>query len=435
MAHNTIFALIDANNFFVSCERIFRPELATKPVIVRSSNDGCIVARSNEAKSLGIPMGVPVFKIRHLVQAHNITEFSGSFDLYGDISRRLTELLRACCPRIEAYSVDESFLDLSELGIVDYEAWGRIVKAHIWRAIGIPVSIGIAPTKTMAKLASELAKHEQQGSGVKSFIDQTPADISKALALTPVKELWGVGWRLAPKLQAEGVLTALDLQQLAPRRARALMGIHGRQLVAELNGTSCMPLGQESRLHQSLSRTRMFGADTNQLEVVEAALASLGTAACARLRSEGLLAKKAGFFLTTNKHKPGYRRWYAEITLSTPSADTGKIMAELQQQLLSVFNSAQYYHRGGMLLHDLVAADQLQTDLLGYVNLDHQAASVKRLQAVDQLNSRYGKNKVHYAAEDLSQAWRPRQGLRSPRYTTNWSELPEARLQPQTSLR
>src|ERR1700722_3400800 len=154
MSEQKIFALVDANNFFVSCERLFRPELATRPVIVRSSNDGCVVARSNEAKALGVPMGAPVFKIRHLLQAHNITEFSGSFDLYGDISYRLTQLLRALCPRTEAYSVDESFLDLSELGIVDYEAWGRVVKAHIWRAIGIPVSIGIAPTKTLAKLAS-----------------------------------------------------------------------------------------------------------------------------------------------------------------------------------------------------------------------------------------------------------------------------------------
>ncbi|HUC86862.1 MAG TPA: Y-family DNA polymerase [Candidatus Saccharimonadales bacterium] len=426
MSNQKVLALIDANNFFVSCERLFRPELATRPVIVRSSNDGCVVARSNEAKALGIPMGAPVFKIRHLLKAHNITEFSGSFDLYGDISYRLTELLRALCPRIEAYSVDESFLDLSELGIVDYEAWGRVVRAHIWRAIGIPVSIGIAPTKTLAKLASELAKKQLEGSGVKSFIGQPEGQLSEALARIPVQDLWGVGWRLAPRLKAEGLLTAADIQTLPPKRAQQLMGVHGRQLVAELNGTSCMPLEAAGRPHQSLSRTRMFGADTSELGVLEAALATLGTTACVRLRSEGLLVRRAGFFLTTNKHLAGYRRWYTEVTLSTPSADTGHIIAELQQQLVTLFNPAQRYHRAGVLLQDLVPDHRLQTDLLGYVDISQHQSSKNRMQAIDQLNARYGKNKLHYAAEDLSQAWRPRQGLRSPRYTTHWNELPEA---------
>jgi DNA polymerase V len=428
MAHEPIFALVDANNFFVSCERLFRPDLTNKPVIVRSSNDGCVVARSNEAKALGIAMGVPVFKIRDVLQAHQVTEFSGSFELYGDISYRLMQLLRALSPQIEAYSVDESFLDLSELGIVDYEAWGRVVKAHIMRAIGIPVSIGIAPSKTLAKLASELAKHELQSSGVKSFMQQTPQQRDAELVRTPLKDIWGVGWRLAPRLQAEGLTTAADLRALAPQRAQQLMGIRGRQLVAELNGTSCIPLEQGERNHQSLSRTRVFGTDTNEFHVVEAALASLTTTACVRLRSEGLLARRAGFFLTTNKHKPGYRRWYCELTLPTPSADTGQLLATFERQLTNIFSGAQYYHRAGVLLQDLTPRTQLQTDLLGFVNVAQHETSQQRLQAVDTLNNRFGKNMVHYAAEDLSQAWRPRQDLRSPRYTTDWNELAEAQL-------
>jgi DNA polymerase V len=427
MTNQKVLALIDANNFFVSCERIFRPDLANKPVVVRSSNDGCVVARSNEAKALGIPMGVPIFKIRDVLQRYKVTEFSGSFDLYGDISYRLNQLLRALCPRIEAYSVDESFLDLSELGIVDYEAWGRVVRTHILRAIGIPVSIGIAPTKTLAKLASELAKKQlDDDSGVKTI--QAPLEIERALSQTPLRDVWGVGRRVAPKLQAEGLQDALDLSHLTPRRAQQLMGIRGRQLVSELNAVSCFPLEAEQHVHQSIARTRLFGAETNDLQTLEAAIASLSTKACIRLRAEGLAAKRASFFLSTNKHKPNYRRFTAEISLNTPSQDTGEIISLLQQKLLQLFNPAHRYHRAGVLLYDLVPASRLQADLLGFVNVSQYQTASNRMQAVDQLNRRFGKNKVHYAAEDLSQAWRPRQNLRSPRYTTHWSELPEAKI-------
>jgi DNA polymerase V len=425
MTDQKVFALIDANNFFVSCERLFRPDLATRPVVVHSSNDGCIVSRSNEAKALGIRMGEPVFKIKPFLREQQVAEFSGSFDLYGDISYRLTQLLRALCPQIEAYSVDESFLDLSELGIVDFEAWGKVVRAHILRAIGIPVSIGLAPTKTLAKLGSELAKRQLDGSGVYSFINQTPRELEQVLHQVSLHDVWGVGRRLAPKLQAEGLSDARDLARLSPLRARQLMGIHGRQLVSELNGTSCYSIEAVQPAHQSLARTRLFGAETNDLSVVEAAIASLGTAAVTRLRSEGLAARRASFFLTSNKHKPNYRRWTGEVILTTPSNDTGEIMSQLHQEVEKVFSSAQRYHRAGVLLHDFVPASRLQTDLLGFVQVSNYETAQRRMQAIDHLNKRFGKNKIHYAAEDLSQAWRPRQNTRSPRYTTHWSELPE----------
>jgi DNA polymerase V len=204
------------------------------------------------------------------------------------------------------------------------------------------------------------------------------------------------------------------------------MGIHGRQLVSELNGTSCLSIEAAQPVHQSLARTRLFGAETSDLAVVEAAIASLGTTAVTRLRSEGLAARRASFFLTTNRHKPNYRRWTGEVTLDTPSNDTGEIISQLQQEVTKIFLSSQRYHRAGVMLYDLAPANRLQTDLLGFVNVTDNETSKRRMQAIDQLNNRFGKNKIHYAAEDLSQAWRPRQSTRSPRYTTHWGELPEA---------
>ena len=218
----TVFALIDCNNFFVSCERLFRPDLENRPVVVLSSNDGCVISRSAQAKRLGIPMAAPAFKYRHIFKQEGVVQFSGNFELYGDISERITRLLAGITPRTEVYSVDESFLDLSQLGITDYDRWGREVRQRLLREVGIPVSMGIAPTKTLAKLASEHAKHDDSLDGGLDLL-HLPRDTSDSyLSRTPIKDVWGVGWRLTPKLQAEGVYTALDLAGLAPRRAGQL---------------------------------------------------------------------------------------------------------------------------------------------------------------------------------------------------------------------
>ncbi|HUC88110.1 MAG TPA: Y-family DNA polymerase [Candidatus Binatia bacterium] len=422
----TVFALVDANNFFVSCERLFRPDLAGKPVIVRSSNDGCVVARSNEAKALGIPMGVPVFKIRQLLDDHHVVEFSGNFELYGDISRRLSESLSRLCPKLEVYSVDESFLDLSELEIKDYETWGRQAHQIVWHKVGLPVSIGIAPTKTLAKIASHLAKHDPDSHGVVDLMSKSEVEIDRLLLNLPLKEVWGIGWRLAPRLRAEGLVNAYQVKSLSAERASSLMGLPGRQLVAELNGISCHGLEPALKPRQSLARTRMFGADSRELPVLEAALASLTASACTELRQQHLLAGQGSLFLTTNKHKPGYRRWSREIKLSPPTADTGKIISMFTDALAEIFNPAANYHRAGVLLQDLTSDSRLQTDLLGEVDVTIHELAKDRLKAVDKINKLWGKSTIHYATESLSQAWQPRQGLRSPRYTTSWEELPEA---------
>lgn len=423
-----IFALIDCNNFFVSCERLFRPDLEQKPTVVLSSNDGCVVARSNEAKQLGVPMGAPAFKYRYLFRQHGIAQFSANFELYGNVSKRITEILRQVTPRIEVYSVDESFLDLSELHISDYKIWARAVRERIMREVGVPVSIGIASSKTLAKLGTELAKKHEVHAGVFSFIDLAPEQWEAALHQTPIKDIWGIGRQLAPKMKAEGFSTALHIARMRPQYATQLMGVRGRQLVGELNGESCHPLEQQGKVAQSILRSRTFGADTNQAHVLEAAIAALGSSAAWQLRQHHLLAKRIGVFVNTNRHKPGYRRWSRELTLDTPTNDTGNIIALLTQELSEFFSSAHPYHRLGVFLYDLLPESALQTDIFRATDLPGHDKAKARMQAIDAINKKFGKGRMYFAAEDLSKTWKPKGGIRSPGYVSRWGELPVAHI-------
>lgn len=428
MSVDKVFALIDCNNFFVSCEKLFRPDLEGKPVVVLSSNDGCIVARSNEAKRLGVPMGAPVFKHRQLFERHNILQFSASFELYGDISKRITALLTSITPRIEIYSVDESFLDISSLPITDYTAWAKKVRTDIYRQIGVPVSIGIAPTKTLAKLASEIAKQREEYQGTFNFIDLPAETRDTIFHSIPVGEIWGIGWRLAPKIRAEGVATVLGLANMRPARAQQLMGVRGRQTISELNGISCFDLAPEQTAAKSIMRSRTFGEDVSHDYALESAIATLGARAAFRLRADKLLARRIGLFTETNRHKPGYRRWVREIRLTTPTNDTGLIISLLARELSSIYSNKQSYHRLGIFLHDFAPETALQIDLLGAVDHQGHDRAKARMTALDSINAKWGRGKIYYAAEDLNKSWEPRRKIRSPHYVSRWEELPEAHI-------
>ncbi len=445
-----IFALIDCNNFFVSCERLFRPDLEDRPVVVLSSNDGCAVSRSAEAKALGIPMGAPAFKYRDLFQKHGVVCFSANFELYGNISRRITTLLTSITPRIEIYSVDESFLDISSLPITDYEAWGKQIRQHILDWVGIPVSVGIAPSKTLAKLANLQAKKQPDLGGSLSFVksreNREKSEFSHLnvqgqilesgvmrldrektnhyLALTSVADVWGIGWRLAPKLRAAGVGTAYAMAQLAPRQAGQLMGVAGKQIVAELNGTCCHPLTLEGKLPQSIASTRTFGEDTNDPHVIEAALATFVATASFKLRRSQQLTQRVMLFAATSKYKPGYNSWYQEISLQQPTADTGQLIQAVCAAFRAFYNPRVMYHRAGITLHDFVPDSQLQTDILGAVDTAVHDKSKSRMTAIDSLNNKHGKRTVRFASEVLASQWQPKHQLRSPRFVSQWSELP-----------
>lgn len=425
---NKVIGLVDCNNFFVSCERVFRPNLEGKPVVVLSSNAGCAVARSNEAKALGIPMGAPAFKYRQFFKDNEVAQFSANFELYGDIARRITQVLVQEVPKIEIYSIDESFLDLSEIPARNLDKFAQKIRHRVWSEIGIPVSIGIAPTKTLAKLASELAKKDSGLNGILDISKATSNETDEFKKRLPLQDIWGVGRKFRPKLMALGIKDACGLSKLSYKQARQLMGLRGEQMVRELNGQSCLTFEPAGQLPKTIARTRTFGEDTSEFHVLESAITNFTAQAAFRLRLSGQLAKKAGLFLMTNRHKPGFKAYSSEVKFSVPTADSGYIMSSLIGALSKIYKPAKAYHRAGVWLYDFVSAEQLQTDLLGGVDVKDFDKSADRMRAVDKINSRFGKNTIKFAAEDLAKTWEPQHKLRSPRYVSNWDELPIAKI-------
>ncbi|MCA9326948.1 Y-family DNA polymerase [Candidatus Saccharibacteria bacterium] len=426
-----MLALIDSNNFFVSCERLFRPDLAGRPVVVLSSNDGCAVSRSNEAKALGIPMGAPIFKYRELFKRHGVVAFSANFELYGDISERISTLLTSITPHIENYSVDEAFLDLDNLDIKDYTKWGRAVRATVLQYIGIPVSIGIAPTKTLTKLAADWAKIHPETEGALHW----PERDEGLLRSFDVHDVWGVGWRLAPQLKAQGVFTALDLSRMDPRHAQQLMGIHGRHMVYELGGTRCLPLQQRTKPQLVISRGRQFGRDTSDISVVEAAVTTMGVRAAQELRREGQLAYGIGVSLRTNRHKPGYTSSFEQMRLVAPTADTGVICSGLVKLVQKIFRPEYSYHKSEVYLYDLVSGTVIQTDVFGQVDISILERQAACMQALDAINAKHGPGSLRPATEAMSDRWQPRRDRLSPRYTSAWSDIPQATLSAVSNAR
>lgn len=423
---NSTIALVDCNNFFVSCERLFRPDLEGKPVVVLSSNDGCVISRSNEAKKLGIPMGAPVFKYNDLFIREGVYCFSANFELYGDISNRITKTLAKTAPLTEVYSVDESFLDITSLKITNHQSWAQAVRIKVLQEVGVPVAIGIASSKTLAKLASERAKKDTPNNTILNLVNIPPSSLYHYMRLTPIEDVWGIGRKLAPKLRAIGIRSALDLSRLDQLYAQQIMGIHGRQTVAELNGQSCLPISPSKNRRQSITHGRIFGEDTNCFNVIEAAITSLVSKATLTLRREGLLANQATVCLQTNRYKPNYSCFVETLKLKelkAPSADPGVISSGLIKAIQPKLGVNHYIHKADIYLNDLIPLNQLQLKLLG-INLSGLDSNQARLSAIDRLNDRFGQRTIKLASENLSNNWRPKKKLISPSYTTNWYDLP-----------
>ncbi len=425
-----LFALVDCNNFFVSCLRLFSPDLEGKPVVALSSNDGCVVARSNEAKALGIPMGAPAFKWRLFFSDNKVVQMSGNFELYSDISRRITSLLTSVTPHIEVYSIDESFLDLSELQIANHTLWGKEVVRRTQQWVGVPVSVGIAPSKTLAKLATYYAKKTPDLGGVLDWTSLSTKARQNYLKKMPVNNVWGVGKKFAIRLQIEGITTAYDLATMRPAYAQKLLGIYGRQLVAELNSLSCYPLQKLPKPAQTIAVTRTFGQDTNKFYVLESALANFTAKASYRLRTNAQIAKEIVFFMATDRFKPGFICQTAKIILNQPTADGGKLINIVISNAKRYFDPRHQYHRAGVCLGDLSPVNNVQANLLDQSFAVNQAKEDRRMQAVDNINKRFGKNSVRYASELLNTNWQPKHKISTPRYTTRWDELPKLYIQP-----
>jgi DNA polymerase V len=419
-----IFALVDCDHFYVSCERVFQPRLEARPVVVLSNNDGCLIARSPEAKALGLAMGAPYHLNRDTLTRHDVDVLSSNYALYGDMSRCVMETLAAQAPEVEVYSIDEAFLNLAGLAWRDLTDYARHVQATVRRHTGIPVSIGIGPTKTLAKIGNRLAKTQPAAGGVYAL---TTADMDHALATVEVGEIWGVGPRWAAWLEGQGITTALDLKRADPKAIRRKMTVVGERLVYELNGRSCLPLELVAPPRHSLMVSRSFGRPLTRRAPMKEALLHFVSRAAEKLRRQGLMTSHLMVFVMTNQFSTA-RPWYSQsatMRLPYPTDFTPDLIHAAVPLLERIYRPGFHYQKGGVMLMDLSPAAYHRRDLF---DTRDQARQARLMRALDQLNANHGARTVHVGhVGGRRPAWAMRQAFRSPRYTTRWTELPVVR--------
>jgi len=425
-----MFALVDCNNFYVSCERVFNPALNGRPAVVLSNNDGCFISRSNEAKALGLPMGGPAFKFRKTIEEHSVALYSANFALYGDMSSRVMNTLAAFAPSMEVYSIDEAFLDMTGFERIGLEAYARSISRAVRRDTGIPVSIGLAPTKTLAKLANRMAKKNPQFEGVCILPDCEVA--RKAMASMEVGDVWGIGRRHTEFLNRNGVKTALDLADAPTAWVRRHLHITGARVQAELNGNSCLPLELVRPAKQSICTSRSFGEVVTDKASLGQAVAHFATKCALKLRGEGELASLVTVFICTSPFEEKPLRYYGTRTASLPVAtqDTLAIVRTAAVVLGDLFRPGLPYKKAGVILGGLapVTGSELhQTTLFDHEPMQVQETSSRLMQALDAVNSRYGQGTLRIAA-DASTGWKQRQEKLSPHYTTSWEDIIEIRV-------
>ncbi|AHI98661.1 Error-prone, lesion bypass DNA polymerase V (UmuC) [Vibrio parahaemolyticus UCM-V493] len=420
-----VFALVDCNNFYASCEKLFRPDLKDTPVVVLSNNDGCVVARSREAKSLGIKMGVPVFQIKAEMQRHGILAFSSNYALYADLSSRVMRTLEEMAPRVEVYSIDEAFLDLtgieSTLSLVEF---GQQVRERIGHWIGITVCVGIAPTKTLAKLANHAAKKYPATQGV---VDLTNPDRQRRLlALVPVDDVWGVGRRLSKRLNALGITTALDLANASPRAIRDQFSVVLERTVRELNGESCIELEEIPPIKKQIVCSRSFGVKVTHFELLREAVCEYATRATEKLRKEQQQAKVLTVFIRTSPFKDNEPQYSnsASGELLIPSCDTRDFIELANHLLKRIWKDGFRYAKAGVMLSDFYDPGMFQPGLFDDVST--RSNSQQLMSVLDTINQS-GAGKVFFAGQGLKKDWSMKREHLSPAYTTRWDQLPRVK--------
>ncbi|HCG7257523.1 translesion error-prone DNA polymerase V subunit UmuC [Vibrio alginolyticus] len=420
-----VFALVDCNNFYASCEKLFRPDLKDTPVVVLSNNDGCVVARSREAKLLGIKMGVPVFQIKAEMQRHGILAFSSNYALYADLSSRVMRTLEEMAPRVEVYSIDEAFLDLtgieSALSLVEF---GQQVRERIGHWIGITVCVGIAPTKTLAKLANHAAKKYPATQGV---VDLTNPDRQRRLlALVPVDDVWGVGRRLSKRLNALGITTALDLANASPRAIRDQFSVVLERTVRELNGDSCIELEEIPPAKKQIVCSRSFGVKVTHFELLREAVCEYATRATEKLRKEQQQAKVLTVFIRTSPFKDNEPQYSnsASGELLIPSCDTRDFIELANHLLKRIWKDGFRYAKAGVMLSDFYDLGMFQSGLFDDVST--RSNSQQLMSVLDTINQN-GAGKVFFAGQGTKKDWSMKREHLSPAYTTRWDQLPRVK--------
>lgn len=413
-------ALVDCNNFYVSCERLFRPDLLTSPVVVLSNNDGCVVSRSNEAKSLGVRMGQPWFECKQLVEDHGLFALSSNYALYADLSNRVMSILSKYSPRTEVYSIDECFVDLTgtpKLRDVSYQ-----MREHVIKWTGIPVCVGVGPTKTLAKLANHVAKKHPRSKGVFNYNDLTDAQKSKLLSQITVDEVWGIGRKLTKRLAAHDVHTAEDLRNAHTPTLRAEFGVVIEKTQRELQGVACVDMQEVEPNKQQIISSRSFGEMTQDLDVLKDAMSTFVASACAKLRSQESHASVIQVFLQTNRFRKDLQQYTPSLAIPLPMPTNDSLVVNKWAcHLVELMFKPEYlYKKAGVVLSEIAPSTHYQGDLLEPAVTSNQ----KLMTAIDQLNSRFGRGAVKISTQGAHKTWQMRQERKSPNYTTEWCDLP-----------
>ncbi len=417
-------ALVDGNNFYVSCERVFNPALHRRPVVVLSNNDGCVVSRSNEAKALGIKMGVPFFEIRSFVKSHGLRWLSSNYALYGDMSSRMMALLGEFAPRQEIYSIDECFLDFTGMPEKTSD-YGRSIRSRVRQYLGITTCTGVGASKTLAKLANHVAKTHPQHQGVFDWEELSATEQNTLMATLDVGEIWGIGRRLSPQLQAMGIRTVLDMKHANATQLRKRFSVVLQRTVAELNGESCMGLEDIAGRKSQILASRSFGRPVTALHELREAACSHIIRAAERLRAQQSSCSQVTVFMHTNKFRnddPQYNP-AALVPLTTATDDTRRLIAAAVSGLEGIYRPGYRYKKIGVMLTGLQPAHAVQEDF--FCALERPRAT-RLMTAMDRINRIYGMNTATFAGAGVNQPWRMQTAQKSPSYTTSWNELPRA---------
>ena len=414
------FALVDCNNFYVSCERLFRPDLAETPLVVLSNNDGCVVSRSNEAKALGIKMAQPWFECKAIAEQHGVLALSSNYALYADLSNRVMSILGTYSPDTEVYSIDECFVDLTgqaKLRAVSYDIRKRVLQ---WT--GLPVCVGIGPTKTLAKLANHVAKKHPRSKGVFNYNDLTAEQQTRLLQSLPVSEVWGIGRKLSQRLALHGIESVHDLQTAHTATLRAEFGVVVERTQRELQGIGCIELQDAEAAKKQIISSRSFGQPVTELAVLRDALSVFTANACAKLRAQNSQAAMLQVFLLTNRFRTDQPQYTPTMTipLPQPTQDSLVINRWVDHVAGLLWRDGYLYKKAGIVLSEITPVGQQQSDWLE----PSQTTDTRLMEAIDALNNRFGRGCVKVSSGGMYEQWQMKQERKSPGYTTMWRDLP-----------
>ncbi len=417
-------ALVDCNNFYASCERLFQPHLVNRPVVVLSNNDGCIVARSNEAKALDIAMGAPLFKVQDEINKYRVAVFSSNYTLYGDLSKRVMDTLKTFTPHVEVYSIDESFLDLTGFEHYNLQQYAEVIRKTVIQWTGIPVSIGIGSTKTLAKTANHLAKKNPTSNGVLNL--NAEHDLSAVLESVPVQNVWGIGRRWSDRLHQLGIHSARQLRDADTTDLKKRFNVTLARTAQELRGIPCIELEEEQPDKQQIMSSRSFGERLENINDLQQAISHFMSRAAEKLRKQHLQARHISVFIQTNPHakdpeRDPYYKNSQNIRLATPSDNTGELIQTALQLLEQIYQPDYRYMRAGVMLSELTHYQQRQGDLFAPVAKKSDRNPL--IQTMDSINKKMGGGTMRYASEGFGGRWQMKQNRKSPCYTTRWDEL------------